>query len=467
MEKGVIVKGAKVFNFAKFDKIECVFNSGVTYLCGKNGAGKSSLMNTLEACIKGVGEQAGKFFANRFTSIGPNKVSADIEWEFFDKKLNGNFFIKNHITKQGSSITFRKGDNSPIPDDYPLDFFQWSLMSASKFCALTGPQQAIELGIDTSSFDENIKKYKEEITYINREIKQMGVIDEVEKVEPVDINSLKAKKEEIRSELNTIYNENRAKNKVLKDGFDEKVKKRNDKESNQLNENTDMRVKFNRATDALSVLINLGYGGNEARKWINTTLTPPELEILPEIPTPEYIDEMPSDEKLIAVDEKITAAYETNAKADKYSEYLKAVGNKKQKETNLESWQVKVDGEAKERLNYINLKDFGFKDLCTDETGCLTFKGRKLREPEFSKGELEMIVAKLAVKMNPLFVTRFIDEFGILDPDNQKKLVDDLIEAGFQVIVAVPGEEVKHDNSIVLRECKIVDGENDEREDLI
>jgi hypothetical protein len=83
---------------------------------------------------------------------------------------------------------------------------------------------------------------------------------------------------------------------------------------------------------------------------------------------------------------------------------------------------------------------------------------RPIKEPYYSKGELEVIVAKIASSIKSEWKTRFIDDFDLLDEVKQEKLLKELIEAGYQVITAEVDTTATKDGSIVLRECKVDDG---------
>ena len=108
------------------------------------------------------------------------------------------------------------------------------------------------------------------------------------------------------------------------------------------------------------------------------------------------------------------------------------------------------------RIEYIKSFDFGYADLTVDNNGMLLLKGRPIKEPYFSKGELELIVARLYVSLDPKLKVRFIDDFELLDEDNQKTLLDSLLEQGFQVITSEVGKTATSKNTILLRECKKV-----------
>jgi len=464
---GFKLSKAFIRNLFGFSEIEVSFKDGANYLYGKNGAGKSSLtLSGLWACIKGIAEQGDKFISSRFRCIGPKKATGDLEYEFSDEESGSRFRISNHVSKDANKITFQALEGSPLADDFLDDFFNVSLLSARNFCRLSGVEQAKALGIDTSVFDANIARYKEERKIEARLIKEAGVLVPVEEVKPVNIDALKGKKAAIADKLNGIYIENCKHNNELRKKYTADVAAENEAERLFETEQVKHRDNILNAAEALAKLVSIGYAGQEVKLWIDT-LPQPKNYVKKTIPEPTYIPEMPDDAEIKAVDAEIEA-YETNEQAKKYADYLIRSEALKVRQVKVDKINADIEAEETARTNYITGKKFPFSDLTTDETGCLLFKGRPITDAYFSKGELEIIVAKLAASQNPLFKTRFIDEFGILDPDNQKKLVNDLVEARFQVIVSIPGEKVEHDNAIVLRDCKLVDTtETDERPTLL
>lgn len=466
--KGITAAGVKIRNLAGFEKIECKFSTGVSYLYGKNGSGKTRLMTSIVACINGIAEQVGKFMANRFLFIGKNGPSGDVEWEFNDNRTGQNFFIKNHVTKQSNQITFRKGNGSPLTGDWLYEFLNVSLMSSKNFCAMSGQDQAKTLGIDVSSFDKEMEKYKTEATGLRARIKAFGEIEVVEPVEPVDLEAIEERRKEIATKLNNLYGENRRENQRRRDEHQKLVNEESEKarvwgdEQDKRSNNIDM------AHEALDDLIEIGYTGKEVAGFIGS-LPKPEQSRNSGIPTLELIEpELPDSSELDAIDTEKTEAIRTNERAKEYKEYLKKIEDKKELEKELIENKAKQDECEKQKRDYMSQHNFGFKGLEVDDKGCLTLNGRPLNDTYFSKGELEIIVAKIAASLNPLFKTRFIDEFYALDPDNQKKIIDDLLEMGIeQIIIAVPGEDVTHDNALILRECAIVGTNDDNKKPLI
>jgi hypothetical protein len=160
----------------------------------------------------------------------------------------------------------------------------------------------------------------------------------------------------------------------------------------------------------------------------------------------------------------IASVNETNEKATAYKKYLIDAKNYQQKTKELDEniqAQNKVDDN---KLEYIKSFDFGFDGLIINEDGELILNNKPIREPYFSRSELEIIVATLYTSINPHFKVRFIDDFECLDDTNQQKLIDKLLKKGFQIITAEVGDITKDNNSILLREYKIV---NEEKQKIL
>jgi len=49
-----------------------------------------------------------------------------------------------------------------------------------------------------------------------------------------------------------------------------------------------------------------------------------------------------------------------------------------------------------------------------------------------------------------------LDDFNLIDNANQEKIINELVEAGFQLIVSEVAESSTKENVILLRECRVV-----------
>lgn len=412
----------KLVNFAKFSDIEVVFNDQVTHLVGMNGAGKTTIgLTAIQAGLKGIAEKNkdGQLIGDRFRFIGPNKKSSDIFLTIVDEVKGGaQITVHNRITESGNQISFEAPDGYDISGDWLNKLLSVAFLSAKNFTQLSSKEQALLLGIDISSKDKEIADAKAEITNINRDIKNLGSIDVVLEVQEVSVSTLLKEKAEIdnRNEVTKAAN---AEIDRIKSGVEDFEKERD---------------------ELLAKLTELESKISKGKKWLEGK-APKPLE---------------STENVVKM---IESAEETNKKAAAYKVYKEKADKLEQLTIQKNKKSAVVDKLQKERLELITSYNFGFDGLDVNESGELMLQGRPIKEPYFSKGELEVIVAKLYASKNPTLKVRFIDDFELLDENNAKRLVEDLLGAGFQIITAQVGSEVKGDNVLLLKEGKVYESQ--------
>ena len=421
------LKKIKLKNFGAFTDFECEFDGELTHLVGVNGSGKTTVgLTSIWAGLKGIAERkaGGQLTGERFRFIGTSKASADIELTLFDEVKHFEVVIKNHITKATNSITFEAPDGCSLGQEWLNALLSVAFLSAKNFTALDGRQQALLLGIDTSKHDTKIAELKADATVLGRQLKTYGTLEEVAKVEPVSVKELMDERETIAN-----FNTEQDQKQTALDKTSEKVAAR--------------KVNIEQIQAQLKL---------EQQSLIRN-----EKE-LKELPVPA---KRKSTEALFG---KINNASETNKQAAAYDSYQTKTKEYEAVETALANNRNSQAKAVNARLAYIQEHDFGFDGLEVDEDGRLLLQDRPLKEPYFSKGELELIVAKLYASLDPELKIRFIDDFELLDEDNQAKIVDFLLAEGFQVITAEVGKEATKENTILLRECKKTDSYEDKPE---
>ncbi len=122
----------------------------------------------------------------------------------------------------------------------------------------------------------------------------------------------------------------------------------------------------------------------------------------------------------------------------------------------------------KSKNEYLTSCNLGIPNLIIDEEGQLTYLDRFIRKPFFSAGELIRIVASLVSKTqvnkpdNDSLKYFFIEEFNLLDEENQKKVIDYLTKLNFQLVIEYVGTEddVDPNNYIILTENLNQNGSN-------
>jgi hypothetical protein len=462
---------AKLKNYGPISELECKFFDGVTTFVGLNGSGKSKILESIVTCVKGVAKKNGGIVGDRYRFIGSLGKSSDVEYEFIDEKSGSRFFIKNHITASSNSISIKSDDGEPIGEEWLRCFMNVSLLSATAFSQLSGKEQAEMLGIDVSSFDNELDKLKREATELRAQIKSFGDIEVVEPAEKIDVSELNKREKEIEASLNDQYIKNREENEKRRE-VHKTLEKDAEETIGRWHDETHKRVELKAfLEDALKRLVDKGYTGNEVTEFIETFPEPdPEPRVI--IPELELIEpEMPDGAELKEIRAQIEDAWETNALYQEYMAYTKQVEKKAALKKKLEeNFDARVECIAA-RNEYLSSHDFGFKGLSVDLNGDLVLSvngenARPLKQPHFSKGEMEMVMARLHIAMNPEFRVRFIDDFECITEPNDEKILKMLLDNDFQVVVAEARKPGKRDNEIVIKECRIDEGE-DEREALL
>jgi hypothetical protein len=421
------IKKLKLKNFAKFTDFEIEFNDNITRLVGFNGSGKTTIgLTAIWAGLKGIAEKSNdSLIGERFRFIGPGKASSDIEIVLKDEIKNVEILVKNHITNQTNNITFKAPDGYNLSNNWLNDLLSVAFLSAKNFTMLNSKEQALLLGIDTSDIDKKIKNEKDEFTLLNRDLKNIGNIDFIEKIEKVSISELLQEKQNIER-----FNLDQD---ILADDIMKHEKLLSDLE--------------NEKNDLLNKLELLEKRIENGKEKIKTLQQPKQKKDLTEIIN------------------KIENAENINIKYNKYLDFVEKDNKRNSLIAEIESNKIKQSDLKKERIDFIKRFHLPYDGLEINDKGELLLNSRPIKEPYFSKGELELIVARLYKSKNPELKLRFIDDFELLDENNQEKIITELINDGFQVITAEVGEKAEKENVIILRECSILN--NKQKNDLI
>ena len=415
------IQSLKLKNFGKFTEFECEFDGQVTRLVGVNGSGKTTVgMTAIWAALKGIAERGSGVIGERFRFIGANKKSADIELTLVDEKRGGaKIVVRNHLTAASNEITFSAPENYEISTEWLNGLLSVAFMSAKNFCSMSGREQAVALGIDVSDVDKHIARLKSEFTLLNRDMKGIGAVLAVQPVEKVNISDLLRQKDEIDA-FNVAQMERAARITVC------------EKQVVALQDRRELLVEE---------LNDVDEGIAQAKGAVESLSRPEELKSTDDIMN------------------AIHGTEETNRQAEAYRQYVDRKARADAKQAEIDQNRSQLEDAQKSRLERISAHSFGFDGLTVDDDGGLLLNGRPIKEPYFSRGEQEIIVARLHASVDPELKIRFLDDFETFDEDNQARVVDELLAAGFQVITAEVGKKAEKENTILLRECRHVDGE--------
>lgn len=461
------IKSLSLTNFANYDKVEASFDPNVTYLIGKNGAGKSTLGITgVWFMLQGIAEKSSggntPLIGERFRFIGPRGASARGEMVLVDEKKGIEIKVIRKLTKSGTELSFEAPEGMELGQQWLTDLFNLFLIAPKRFAELSAKDQAKALGIDTKSFDDRIAALKQEYTLIGREIKAFGELVAPEKVERVDTAELLARKEQVRTELNRRYQDNRLQNEKARKAWTDLCRSVDAEVQEHNNAQADLQRDIRQAKEAFQVLTVLGYRGREVQDWMTSELIGKEqpLKVAAELypKEPAYIPEMPDASEMQAIDAKIASASEINEKALMYEQYEKRAKAKADKEAELAKNKKSQDDIAEERLAYIKKFKLPFSNLSIGEDGELLLNGKPIQEPYFSTGELLKIIPLLFASQNPELKYVFLQDFNLLDDEKQAEIEAYLVKEGFQLVVELVGKEkVADKNCILLRDGHIVE----------
>lgn len=452
------IEQLRIRNFKGVENLEITFNNDVTRFIGLNGSGKTTIFEAIWAGFKGISEkdQGGNIIGDRYHFIGSKDRTAKID--IFVKDEKRTISVTTTIGKSGNSMEFYDENGLSIDGYWVKNLLDVTMMNAVQFCKLTPKQQAVRLGIDLTKFNERSAALKEQFTEYNSVYRTFGNLEPVEECQRVSLNELIKEKAEIKLRLNDEFLKNQAHNEMLRKEYKE-AQESADLSVDEHNIEQERRlIVIKVCNDALECLNDNGYSGKEVEQFINSLLKPEPVASYVALPVPKFINEIPDDSDLKAVDKKIEDSARINEKAALYEAYISKKKDKDRYEHLMmmnKTEQLKLDAE---KLEYIKSFQFGFDGLEVDESGGLILNGRAIST--YSQAETEIIVARLAESLNPEFKVRMIDEFQSLDQGNQEKLINELLENGFQLLIAEVGDPgIKKDkNAVFLRECKIVDG---------
>jgi predicted ATP-dependent endonuclease of OLD family len=357
------IKRITVHNFKAVADLTADFNGCTAIITGRNNAGKSSFLRGLFDRVRGIvpdeivkqGEQQGFHEAELTTG-------EKLRWEFNDKGKEKLTYISEKDIRSSLTMELRK---KFLPDVFNVDEF------------LTAPpkkqREVLQklVGLDFTDID---KRY--DIAYKDREDKNrryneqrivFSNLEKPEEVVEVDMKELVNKKNEIRTNLNNLYQENKRKNELLRKDWNDKceVERKRVQEHNKLQE-TRSTCWFT-AKAAVEKLISCGYKGSEAGLFVQELQQQIQPDITYVAPAePNYVQEMPDDTELKSIDEQINNVNENNRKAALWNDYLSKKSWLEDARTKSEEADVNVNNVNNERMELIksaNMPEgFSFND---------------------------------------------------------------------------------------------------------
>jgi hypothetical protein len=432
------IKSLNLKNFANYKEVSASFDENVTYLIGGNGSGKTTLgLTGIHFAFEGIAERAkansSVLIGERFRFIGDYGRSAGADMVLHDEVLGVDIKVIRKITKDANMLSFEAPEGMKLDQEWLSNLFNVFLINPMAFASMSPKEQALSLDIDTDSFDLRIAEAKKEQTEKNAVYNSIHLPEVApEKAEKVALADLIQQRDAIakaNSEALNAYNE-----EILI--TTRQVQDHNAKVATNAARILELETIIKSAQDELAGL---------------------KKDVLHKMELPEFVPfSYQSTEEL---DEKINTASQTNEKAAAYETYLQDKKRKDAAREALSSAKSKVADIQAERLEYIKSAKLPFAEMEIGEDGGLLVKGRPLKAPYFSTGELLRMIPSIHAARNPELKYVYLQDFNLLDRENQQKVEENLLSKGFQLVIEYVGEsKLIGKNCIVLTEEKAEGG---------
>ena len=426
------IKTLMLENFAEVSEISVSFDKNVTYLIGINGSGKTTVgLNGVFFVMKGLAQKGNGLIAERFRFIGPHGKSAKGELTLFDEAEDVEIKISRKLLKNRTELKIEASDGRQLNQAWLDSIFNSFLIDPMGFSRLSGKDQALAFGADTSSFDVKKKEIEQERRDTGRDVKRLqGVVDSAgnpEKVEEVDVKELMAELEK-RQQSNKIRDGELDRLK----GLDEAISGKED-----YIKSTKEKIKF--LTKELSSAEAMIKKYHQARH-----------DFANKIQVMKIANEQ-------EVKDQIESAQETNKKAIAYGQFREnetALGDQK---LDYESKTLEIQENEADRTHYLKSLELPWPNITINDDGEFRINGKPFAGPYFSTGELLKLGARIGSKLKDGLKYVFFPNSEALDDANREAVFKALNDDGFQIVAECVGTEKKKATSILLKEMMVVE----------
>lgn len=432
------IKSLMLKNFATVSEITVNFSDSVTYLCGGNGSGKTTIgLNAIWFILKGLAQKGiDVLHAERFRFIGPAGASAKGTIEVHDEKEDVTHVVTRKLLKNKAELEIKSSDGIKRGEEFLDTLFSAILINPMHFSQLSGKEQALTLGVDTAEFDQKRKALEQDRLLIGREATRLkGAVETAEPMEEVQAVSVS----ELLEELNRRRNHNEQHGQEITEL--ESIAREIERQEEQISQ---------RAKQVLDLQAALKLAENDYKVLISNKIT--QAKIVDKL---VFLDEA-------EIEKQIEEAEEINTRALAYKEYLKHKETHEAKEAEYTTKKDEIEAVDIARTKYLKDQKLPFSNITINEVGELRLNDKPFCSPYFSTGELLKFGAKLGAKIAKKGDKKldyvYIPDCQDLDEENREKLFQGLVKEGMQVVAEfVSTEKQKRGHSILLKECRVVE----------
>ncbi len=426
-----LIEKAFVKNFKGLQRCEVNFldDNGspvkTFYIVGKNGSGKSSLLEGILFAIKGrAAFNMKKKDQYKLINGKANKATAAVTIQ--NVNTNEAYEIIRKISKTTESVSITKNGSDSVDESFLEKLLSEYTFDIRAFLALDKKKQAELLGINTSEHDRKIQIAKATLSEVNKDkLKLIKLVETpIAVVEPIKIADL-------FTEQTVIEAFNHAQ--------EEKEKARG-KSKNNIDELTEEIEKIKSDIVILQ---------KKVKDWEN--ILSEKKQALASLPKG-----MPR-KSLLPIQEKIKTADETNRKAAEYQNYIKKTSELEKIKTVWALNKQTVKELKKEKEAFI--AENAFPGIGIDDEGGLLVNGKQLNEREYNTAKAIKLALKILSHNKtelPLFFIKSGGDFDKEPATGQTILFEELSKKGFQFIVElVQPRKPAGINSILMVENKL------------
>jgi len=405
-----------ISNFKNISRKTLEINGRSFIILGKNGAGKSSLIQALLSPLNTKviadvpvldGEEHAKIEVRLGGTVNGVKKSYTMEMYFNSKTQKGKLVLLND---QGEKIASPAGFVKSLIGDISFDVMEF--INAGKaekikiLRELTGKDQEITLA------DREIKKAKDEKAYLEkREVEVSAFVSEhnlsqeqIKKYEePIPVAAIQ---EKLRVANETKETFQKGRNFVANKTNDFKNKEQRiidiEKKINELNAEKEI---LNAETIKISTEIE------NATEWLQTNVEPNTTEIIQEM----------------------NDAMEHNNEFNKIQEIAKKHGEINEIRAGIKLAENNVKKAIEKRDKIIRDSALPVEGLTWTDDEILV-DGRPFDDKQMNKSRIFEIGMKMTRAMNPNLKTIFLHDASLFDTDHLNTVIKEAEEAGYQVI---------------------------------
>lgn len=434
---GYKVMGLKISNMRNIDLVEVDFSGrNFVELTGKNGSGKSTILDSLFTAILGTKHFGRGFDGWRVIQSGEKKAMIKAIIGDRERQIE----IRRSITKQegdgeigtGGSLAIIDSDGEKLGQEFLDRLLSEFTVDPVEFSRQPPKTQVETLkrlaGIDTTAFEALKKKASDERLLANREVARLKgkIAVPVDPCEVVSMDALLTQRREIET-----------RNSDIRKTAEERAEK--DRElSKLLEENQNITDQIGAAENALA---NLRVRATEKEKEISKAKEIAEAIIVK------------AEESTEAVDVMIADAGRLNEKASAYKAYLADKDAFDEAEKQAKEWDAAVKKADDDRRNAIKKSKLPFKNIEFDDDAGVLVEGVPFSQK--SSAEKLRMSTRIGMEMSPELRVICIRDGALLDQESYQIVKELADRHDYQILVESVGEK-QGDDQIVLRAGQVI-----------